>query len=48
MTEGKGIVDGVAKEPSRKLRAEWIVEVYGGIPEEVGQNAWKRTGYEWV
>ncbi len=48
MTEGEGIVDGVAKEPSRKLVAEWIVEVYSNIPEEVAQNAWKNTGYEWV
>ena len=48
MPEDKGIVDGVAKEPSRKLVTEWIVEVYGDIPEEVGRNAWKRRGYEWV
>jgi hypothetical protein len=48
MTEGKGIVDGVAKEPSRNLVAEWIVEVYDNIPEEAGQIAWKNTGYEWV
>ena len=48
MTEGEGIVDGVVKEPSRKLVAEWIVEVYDNIPEEVGQNTWKNTGYEWV
>jgi hypothetical protein len=48
MTEGDGIVDGVAKEPSRKLVAEWVVEVYNSIPEEIGQNSWKRKGYEWV
>ena len=48
MMEGEGIVDGVAKEPSRKLVAEWIIEVYDNIPEEVGQNAWKNSGYKWV
>ena len=46
--EGDGIVDGVAKEPSRKLVAEWVVEVYNSIPEEIGQNSWKRKGYKWV
>ena len=46
--EGEGIVDSVAKEPSRKLVAEWIVQVYEDIPEEIGQNARKRRGYEWV
>jgi hypothetical protein len=50
MTEGDGIVDGVAKEPSRKLMAEskWIIQVYEDIPEEIGQNVWKQRGYEWV
>ncbi len=48
MMEGKGIVDGVAKEPSRKLVAEWIIEVYDDIPEDIGRNAWKRRGYKWV
>jgi hypothetical protein len=36
MTEGDGIVDGVAKEPSHKLVVEWIVEVYADIPEDIG------------
>ena len=48
MTEGEGIVDGVAKELSCKLVAEWIVKVYDDIPEGVGRNAWKNMGYEWV
>ena len=48
MMEGEGIVEGVVKEQSCKLVAEWIVEVHSNIPEEVAQNAWKNTGYEWV
>ena len=35
-TEGDGIVDGVAKEPSCKSVVEWIVQVYEDIPEEIG------------
>ena len=48
MMEGDGIVDGVAKEPSRKMVVEWVVQVYDSIPEEIGQNAWKKHRYEWV
>ena len=48
MMEGDGIVDGVAKEPSRKMVAEWVDQVYESIPEEIGQNTWKKQGYEWV
>ncbi len=48
MVDGEGIVDGGAKEPTRKMIAEWLVEVYNNIPEEMGQNAWKKMGYEWV
>ena len=39
MVEGDGIVDGFAKEPSCKMVAEWVVQVYDSIPEEIGQNA---------
>ena len=28
MIEGEGIIDGAAKEPSIKLVAEWMLEVY--------------------
>ena len=28
MIEGDGVVDGAAKEPSRKLVAGWLVDVY--------------------
>jgi hypothetical protein len=48
MVNGEGIVDGRAKEPSRKMIAEWLVEVYNNIPEEIGWNAWKKRDYEWM
>jgi hypothetical protein len=48
MMEGDRIVDGVAKEPSRKMVAEWVVQVYESIPEEIGRNALIKQGYEWV
>jgi hypothetical protein len=51
MTEGDGIVDGVAKEPSRKLVAEWIVQVYEDISEEIGQmrgNGGDMNGFNYI
>ena len=39
MLQGEGIVDGAAKEPTRKLVAEWIVGVYNNISCDTGQNA---------
>lgn len=48
MIEGDGIVDRIAKELSCKMVVEWIVQVYKSIPEEIGSNAWKKKGYEWV
>ena len=47
MTDGGGIVTGRAKEPSRKQVAEWLVEAYTNIPEEVGRNAWLKTNFAW-
>ena len=47
MFNGGGVVNGVAKEPTRNLVAEWIIGAYKNISEEIGQNAWKKTGYEW-
>ena len=32
------VVDGVAKEPTRKLVAEWTIGTYKNIIEEIGQN----------
>jgi hypothetical protein len=48
MVNEEGIADGRAKEPSRKMIAEWLVEVYNNIPEEIGRNAWKKREYEWT
>ena len=47
MMDGDGIVNGVAKEPSRKLVSEWLVDVYSNIPEAVGRTAWLKTNYVW-
>ena len=47
MVNGEGIVDGQAKEPSCKVVAEWLIDVYKNIPETIGMNAWKKEGYEW-
>ena len=47
MTEGEGIVDGNAKEPTRKIVAEWLVDVYTNIPEEMGKNAWRKMDFDW-
>ncbi len=46
MIEGEGIVDGAAKESSRKLVTEWVLEVYS-FPEQTARNAWMKKGYEW-
>ena len=51
MTKGDGIVDGVAKEPSRKLVVEWIVQVYEEIPEEIGEmreNGGDTNGFNYL
>ncbi len=47
MLEGDGIVDGVAKEPSRKLVAEWLVDVYTNMDAKTVRNAWMKHGFEW-
>lgn len=47
MTDGGGIIDGIAKEPSRKQVAEWLVDAYMNIPEEIARNAWLKTDYTW-
>jgi hypothetical protein len=48
MTEGGGMTAEVAKEPTRKLLAEWIVGAYENINEEMGPDAWKKKGFKWV
>jgi hypothetical protein len=47
MIAGDGIVDGVAKEPSRQLVAEWVVDVYMNLPAQTVRNAWMKSGFEW-
>ena len=47
MIEGKGIVDCDAKEPSRKLVAEWVLDVYSNFSVQTARNAWMKKGYEW-
>jgi hypothetical protein len=27
--------------------AEWLLDVYNNIPEEIGMNIWKKEGFEW-
>jgi hypothetical protein len=48
MTDGKGIVDGAAKKLSRKLVAEWVLDVYNNFPAQTARNAWMKQGYEWL
>ena len=47
MVMGEGIVNGAAKEPTRQLVAEWVVEVYKNLPAQTVRNAWMKTGFEW-
>ncbi len=45
---GRGDRQWAAKEPSRKLVAEWLVDVYSNIPGQTLRNAWMKKGSEWV
>ena len=47
MLDGDGLVNGVAKEPSRKMVTEWLFDVYKNIPGQTARNAWTKKGYEW-
>ena len=47
MIDGDGLVNSVAKEPSKKLVVEWILEVYNNIPGQTARNAWMKKCYEW-
>jgi uncharacterized protein (DUF2237 family) len=40
MFDGGGIVNSVAKEPSRKMVAEWLLGFYKNIPSKIARNAW--------
>ena len=37
----------VAKEPTRQLVAEWVVDVYKNLPAQTVRNAWMKNGFEW-
>jgi hypothetical protein len=47
MLEGDGIVDGVPKEPSRKLVAEWLVDVYTNMDAKTVRHAWMKYRFQW-
>ena len=47
MTDGEGFQDGVMKEPSHKVVAEWLVETYTTMPETIERNASMNNGFEW-
>ena len=47
MIEGEGIVNGAAKELSRKLVAKWVLDIYDNFPVQTARNAWMKKGYEW-
>jgi hypothetical protein len=42
VTDEEGIIDGVAKEPTQKMVAQWLVEVYSTMPEVIGRSTWMR------
>ena len=48
MIKGEEIVDGAAKEPSRKLVDEWVLDVYNNFPVQTARNVWMKRGYEWL
>ena len=37
-----------SKEPTRKLVADWLMEVYSNMPVEIGKNSWKKAGFQRV
>ena len=47
MVTGGGIENGVTKESTRQLVAEWAVEVYKNLPAQTVRNAWMKSGFEW-
>ena len=47
MIHGGGVEGGIAKTPTRRQVAEWIVGSYRNISEQTARNAWKKRGYQW-
>jgi hypothetical protein len=47
MLDGDGLVNGTAKEPTRKIVAEWVLEAYNSIPNQTAKNAWLKEEFEW-
>ena len=45
MTEGEGVVNEAAKEPTHKMVIKWLVEAYNSMPGGIGRNAWKKTRF---
>jgi len=48
MINGGGVDGGIAKTPTRRQVAEWIVGSYKNISEQTARNAWKKKGYQWI
>ncbi len=46
MIDGDGLVNGVAKEPSRIMVAEWSLEVHNNTSGQTARTAWTKKGYE--
>jgi hypothetical protein len=44
---GEGMVNRIAKKPSRQQVAEWLVDVYTHIPNQMARNVWMKQGYAW-
>ena len=50
IVNGGVVEDRVAKMPSRRQVAEWVIGTYDAIMQmqETVQNAWGKMGYEWL
>ena len=47
MMDSERIADGVVKDPSCKMVAEWLVYPYTTMTESIGRNSWMKNGFEW-
>lgn len=46
MHKGEGIEAGIAKKPTRKSVAKWIIGAYNKINKEIGLLAWRKKGFK--